>query len=300
MRNYWKLIFLSPIAFSCLGCEKQEEKVETKTPVDVVVISGQSNGVGCTNSNCIGIDNYFEYKNGYQDMQIAFDCWTKDVNPTRYYSQNSSIYDGFEYVKLGQGNSKNTFGPEIGIAQAMHQKYGGKLFLIKFACGASNLQDDWAKPNSPMYGKFISYVKKQVNNLKQMGYDPTIKAFCWMQGEGDSYDGYYQNYYNNLKQFVSNVRGDLNEFSGNKTIPFIDAGISNAEPWVYYKEVNAAKKQFSLEGENNIYIDTIEAGLHTNLEPADNPDLCHYDSESEIELGKLFAESFEQFLQQKN
>ena len=45
-----------------------------------------------------------------------------------------------------------------------------------------------------------------------------------------------------------------------------------------------------------IYIDTIEAGMHTNLEPRGDIDPCHYDSESEILLGQLFAQNFKQFL----
>ena len=178
----------------------------------------------------------------------------------------------------------------------MHEKYANKLFLIKYACGASNLKDDWAKTTSPMYPRLVAYVKKQMKNLEDAGYIPTIKAFCWMQGEGDSYDGYYQEYYENLKGFVTNLRLVFKEMSGNKDFPFIDAGISNSKDWKYYKEVNAAKKQFADESTNNFYIDTIAAGMHTNEEPFDTPDTCHYDSESEVLLGKLFAETFEPFL----
>ena len=232
---------------------------------------------------------------GYEGIQIAYDSWTKDEGP-KYYSQNKSKDDGFVKVMLGQGNSQATFGPEIGIAERMHEKYAGKLFLIKYACGASNLKDDWTKRNSPMYGRFIEYVKKQMGNLKDQGYEPTIKAFCWMQGEGDSYDGYYQEYYDNLKEFVGNVRTDLKELAGNKDVPFIDASINNSPQWQYYRKVNEAKEQFAADSENNIYIDTIEAGLHTNQEPFDTVDTAHYDTESQVLLGNLFAEKFEPFL----
>lgn len=118
-----------------------------------------------------------------------------------------------------------------------------------------------------------------------------------MQGEGDSYDGYYQDYYDNTAQFVGNLREDLREFANNKDVAFIDAGISNANVWQFYRKVNEAKKKFAEESENNIYIDTIAAGMHTNQEPTGNIDVCHYDSESEIMLGKLFAEQFEPFLE---
>lgn len=296
MKKNFKTILLAPLAVLTVGCNFNQ-----KNKVDVIVISGQSNAVGCTYSYCLKksqtAEKYAEYVEGYNEIRIAYESMTKDVNPIKYYSQNRSYKDEFEKVQLGQGNSVNTFGPEIGIAEKLHKSHGNKLFIIKYACGASNLKDDWAEKDSPMYGKMINFVKEQMQNLKNQGFNPTIKAFCWMQGEGDSYDGYYQYYYDNLKNFVSNVRNDLVELSGNKEIPFIDAGISDAEPWVYYKEVNDAKMQFANESDNNFYIDTISEGLHTNQEPFVMIDLCHYDSESQIKLGHLFAEAFEKFLQ---
>lgn len=297
MKRNFRLLLLTPVAFLSVGCGKNKED---SNKVDVIVISGQSNAVGCTFSSCLKAnqsdEKYREYKEGYSGVRIAYQSMTKDFDPIRFYSQNRSYKDEFEYVQLGQGNSTRTFGPEIGIAEKMHKKHANKLFIIKYACGSSNLQDDWTEKDSPMYGNFINFVKESMQNLKNQGYDPTIKAFCWMQGEGDSYDGYYQNYYENLKFFVTNVRHDLMELTGNKEVPFIDAGISDAEPWVYYKEVNDAKKQFASESDNNYYIDTIAAGLHTNQEPFDIVDPCHYDSESQLKLGYLFSEAFEKFL----
>ena len=294
------------MVFSSVSCSKKA------TPVDVVVISGQSNGVGCTHSDCIprsiGYDEYETYLAGFPDIQIAYDCWTKDQDPQSlrffHYSQNKRQDGGFYKVMLGQGNSEETFGPEIGIAEALHEKYAKKLFLIKFACGASNLKDDWMAKDSPMYGRFVKFVKEKMQLLKKMGYAPTIKALCWMQGEGDSYEGYYQDYYSNTKQFVTSLREDFKELSGNKDFAFIDAGINNSKDpetkallWQYYEEVNAAKQQFANESDNNIYIDTIKAGLHTDKEPFNKPDAAHYDSESQVQLGHLFAEAFEPFLE---
>ena len=306
MKKIFKFLLLAPLLFVAVSCNNADSNINEEsstmmepTPVDVIVISGQSNAVGCTHANCIsrsiGASKYQDYMRGFETIKIAYDCWTKDEGPM-FYSQNKSKNNDFVKVMLGQGNSEATFGPEIGIAEALHETHANKLFLIKYACGASNLKDDWAKRDSPMYGRFVDYVKAQIENLKSKGYIPTIKAFCWMQGEGDSYDQYYQVYYDNLKGFVTNLRADLKEQSGNKDFPFIDAGISNAKVWQYYRKVNEAKKQFADESDNNFYIDTIAAGMHTNEEPFDTPDECHYDSESEVLLGHLFAEQFEQFL----
>ncbi|MBO4666878.1 MAG: hypothetical protein J5666_01945 [Bacilli bacterium] len=309
MKKLFKFLCLAPLLFVAVSCNnadsnssntnEESSAMMEPTPVDVIVISGQSNAVGCTHANCItrsiGASKYQDYMRGFETIKIAYDCWTKDEGPM-FYSQNKSKNNDFVKVMLGQGNSEATFGPEIGIAEALHETHANKLFLIKYACGASNLKDDWTKRDSPMYGRFVDYVKAQIENLKSKGYIPTIKAFCWMQGEGDSYDQYYQVYYDNLKEFVTNLRTDLKEQSGNKDFPFIDAGISNAKVWQYYRKVNEAKKQFADESENNYYIDTIAAGMHTDQEPFDTPDECHYDTESEVQLGHLFAEQFEPFL----
>ena len=298
MKRFLRILLLSPMTFSITGCKEEPPKPDP-TPVNVVIISGQSNAVGCTHANCIsrsiGHSKYQEYMAGYPGIQIAYDCWTKDDGP-RFYSQNQSKDDNFVKVMLGQGNSLATFGPEIGIAEELHEKFDGKLFIIKYACGASNLKDDWAKRTSPMYKRFVDYVKKQMKNLEDKNYIPTIKAFCWMQGEGDSYDGYYQDYYENTKGFVGNLREDLKELSDNKDFPFIDAGISSYKEWKFYRKVNEAKQQFAGESDINFYIDTIGAGMHTTEEPFDTPDGYHYDSESEVLLGNLFARAFEQFL----
>ena len=290
------MLLLAPMILSCVGCQKKD-----LGPVNVVLVSGQSNATGCSRSSFItyslGKDKHDEFAKGFDDVLISYDCWTKDGFDTgnyTYFSQNAS--NGFVPVKLGQGNGTNTFGPEIGIAEELHEKYGGKLFIIKYACGASNLKDDWAQTDSPMYPRFIEYVKNAMKDLTDKGYKPTIKAFCWMQGEGDSYESkYYDNYKENTRTFVSNIRRELFELAGEKDIPFIDAKISDTGGWLFWEKVNEAKEEFAKESENNFLIDTIEAGMRTNYEP--NPvDIAHYDSDSEVLLGRLFAKTFEQFL----
>ena len=299
MKRKLIMLLLAPLMMS--GCGGNETPVEDLGPVDVVLISGQSNAVGCTYSsyilNTLGEDKYFEFYEGYESIKISYDNWTKDNfdEPVKtYYSQNKS--NGFEKVQLGQGNGKSTFGPEIGIAEELHEQYANKIFIIKFACGGSCLKDDWTQRDSPMYPKFIAYVKREMNRLKRMGYRPTIKAFCWMQGEGDTYSReYYATYEENLEYFVGNVRSDLRALSGEREIPFIDARISGEGAWTFWAEVNIAKKNFAQKSDNNFLVDTIAAGMHTTHEP-DPVDNCHYDSDSEVLLGHLFAQTFKQFL----
>ena len=130
MKNVIKFLLLSPIAFASVGCQKTAPK-----PVDVVLVSGQSNAVGCTRASAIkdwnnGTAKFYQYVEGFPEIQIAFDSWTKDIQSDGspiFYSQNKSKDDSFFKVMLGQGNSTSNFGPEIGIAEELHEKYANKL-----------------------------------------------------------------------------------------------------------------------------------------------------------------------------
>ena len=304
MKRALRLLLLTPFLFSGVGC-KQKQNMK---PVDVVIISGQSNAVGCTHSDQImdceslGVEKYTDYMTGYKDIQIAYDNWTLLWdglgNITGRVSQNKSRKDNFVKVQLGQGNGPETFGPEIGIAEAMHEKYANKLFLIKFACGGSSLKGDWVGRSSYMYPKMIEYIDLQISHLKEKGFTPRIKAFCWMQGEGDSYGSdYYNVYRDNLATFVGDMREDLAKYATDKGIAFIDATINpDKSVWPNPDKVNAQKELFAAESDMNFLINTHEAGMHTDQEPWGNVDKCHYDSESEVLLGHLFAEAFEPFL----
>ena len=137
------ILLLSPILLSAVACggKQSTEPMDKDTtpdttpsttedlgPCDVVLISGQSNAVGCTRSiylpDTMGVDKYDEYFSGYSTIQIAYDCWTKDwptADTVTFYSQNVSRKNNFVKVALGQGNGQETFGPEIGIAERMHE-----------------------------------------------------------------------------------------------------------------------------------------------------------------------------------
>ena len=104
--------------------------------------------------------------------------------------------------------------------------------------------------------------------------------------------------YSHFSNVLNFFRNDLSEFTGGQELPFIDAKINpDREVWQYGPEVNEQKEKFAALSENNILIDTVEEGLHTDQEPAIDADKCHYDTESEVKLGNLFAEAFEPFLE---
>lgn len=191
-----------------------------KTPVDVIIMAGQSNMVGCSRVSYLNTAEnnakYQEYITGYDGIKISYSNLTKDALDV-YPEQNSSN-KAFVKAMLGEGNADITFGPEVGMGEIFSRTvHNNNLFLIKYACGASNLLDDWAAPSSGrisgLYAGFVAYVKAQIEVLINDGYVPKIRAMLWMQGEGDSYPGYSTQYLSQLSYFVGDLREELAEYS---------------------------------------------------------------------------------------
>ena len=250
--------------------------------IRVIILYGQSNATGCTNNIYLqekAPDVYEKASNGIDGIYINHFC------------ENGGNFSNNEFVicSLGEGATKNHFGPEIGIALS-YQEAGLNCFIIKYSWGGSILDNQWMNGKygrGEMYEAAINFTKASLNYLISKGYDYEIDGICWMQGESDANPTLSKRYYTNTKNFVKFLRRDLSYYQ--KTIDFIDAGISDSPYWTQHERVNNAKLKFSNEDEHNYYFDTIDAGLHYNQEPVEGPDMAHYDSESEILLGKLFA-----------
>lgn len=257
-------------------CNGNNEKVR------VVLLYGQSNATGCSNINYLqekDLETYEIANKGIDNVYINYIC----------ENGSNSSKNEFVICSLGEGASINNFGPEIGIALT-YQEAGLKCFIIKYSWGGSILDNQWMDgeyKRGELYEAAINFTKASLDYLTSKGYDYQIDGICWMQGESDADAKLSKRYYKNTKEFVKFLRSDLHSYQ--ETIDFIDAGISDSPYWKQYQKVNEAKNIFSNEDNHNYYIDTINAGLHYNQEPLDGPDLAHYDSESEILLGKMFA-----------
>ena len=231
-----------------------------------------------------------------------------------YYSHDMKS-NGFVKTTLNCAEKeKDTFGPEVGIADFLSKKYPDEnIFIIKCAVGGTNIFHDWLSPSNKgeynkesfgfgdaeseffrkggwLFNELIKILGESISILENQGYEPEIRAFCWMQGESDALDiatveKYGERYENLLK--------DLNEafVKYMKNCRYIDAGIS--EIWQYYCEINAYKEMHAKNTPNSFYIDTIAEGLTTSKEPEPEVDIAHYDSDCTVKLGYLFAEKIE-------
>lgn len=264
-------------------------------PARVILLAGQSNMSGCSLDEYlkknVSAEKYAEYDAGYDNIYI------------NVYSSEKNRSDAFVKCATRQGEINGHFGPELGIAEKLHELYPDEtIFLIKHAWGGTNLYEQWLSPSSPgqagwLYKNFVNYVDASIDYLVKKNYAVKIEGLCWMQGESDSFSvEHATDYAMHLTNFIADIRTRYNRFASDDGIAFIDAYIAdNPVFWVYCELVNKSKDTVAAAAPNNLLIDTIKEGLVTTEEPADNPDIPHYDSLSQIKLGHLFAEAVASF-----
>ncbi len=262
----------------------------------IILLGGQSNASGCSLDSYlkknVTPEKYAEYDTGYDHIYI------------NHYVTGNNESQGFVKCATRQGEMATCFGPELGLAEKLHQLYPDEtFFIIKWAWGGSNLYEQWLSPSSPgktgdMYRKFVKYVQTSIQYLESKNYDVEIAGMCWMQGESDAFSPKNaRDYAKHLKNFIKDIRKEFSRYAAEDGIAFIDAYIAaNPAYWVYYAQVNQSKKAVAEASPLNVVIDTNAHGLRCDEEPEENPDIPHYDSMSQIKLGHLFAEELAKFM----
>lgn len=279
-------------------------------PATVIILAGQSNAVGV--GHIAYLPRHFspekvrEFEEGYPRVRI------------HYYSHDKKS-DGFVPTGLGCTElSKETLGPEVGMAEWMTANAPDEtFFIVKCAVGGTSLWRDWLSPSSggaydpeafaespekavyainnglPMptgwcYNELVKLLRESLELLKDEGYDPVIRGFCWMQGEADACDAACtQAYGERYDCLLRDLTAAFAPYMADCTV--VDAGIS--EVWPFYREMNDCKQHYARAHEACIYLDTLAHGLSTAKEPEGAVDTYHYDSDSVVKLGRLFAEA---------
>ena len=261
----------------------------------VILLGGQSNASGASLDEYLAKnvtpEKYAEYKEGYDNVYINFLSGPKTSQ-------------AFVSCSILQGEGEGAFGPELGLAEKLHEMYPEKtFFIIKCAWGGTNLYSQWLSPTSrgmtgSLYKQFISFVNTSVDYLISKNYDVKIEGMCWMQGESDAFTKKHsEKYAEHLSNLIGDIRNEFSQYAGEDGIAFVDAYIADTPGvWPYYEVVNRGKDEVAEKSPMNVVIDTIAAGLKCTEEPEVAPDLAHYDSMSEIKLGHLFAEALSEFL----
>lgn len=258
-----------------------------REPLKVILLLGQSNASGCSAGlflkNNIGEEAYSLYENGFDNVLI------------NYCIDNHNATSNGEFVKVDMtcGAYGGAFGPEVGMAEVLSKEFPNEnIVILKYTMSGYTINYHWLLKyeRADIYEAFLKFVETYMNYLLDKGYNAKIGAICWMQGESDTTDFKASRYYENQVKLVEYMRADLSKYAENEGIYFIDAGISNSpycEPG--YPEVNKAKEQFAALSGLNVYFSTIQLGFTIHKEPEGDPDWGHYDSVSELELGREFG-----------
>ncbi len=268
---------------------------------NIVILAGQSNAVGVGHSEYL--PRHFdaakvqEYYNGYENVPIN-------------YRSHGKVSGGFVKTEIGCTEpEKTTIGPELSMAEAFTQRGDENVFIVKCAFGATNLYEEWLSPSGKVldtyepsrehfihggartgwcYAELVEILGESIKLLTEQGYEPHIRAFCWMQGESDAFnislvDGYMARY----EAMIGDLRAKFAPYF-DADCRYIDAGINAT--FTLWRELNEKKAEYARGRENYFFIDTIAEGLTTCHEPEGEVDPYHYDSDSVIKLGKLFAQ----------
>lgn len=291
MKNKLMSLLLIPLLFSCGGKENSSLAHDEKN-VDVIILCGQSNAEGFSSAlelqNKVSENIYKTYCQGFSRTKIRYNC-NNGTNKSRY----------FDDVCLGQGVTTQHFGPEMGMALAFDKaQLNRDVYIIKSTLGGTGIYIDsgeysWASPSSGATGKLytslISWVKSSLKLIEDDNRVPHLRAICFMQGEHDACNATWAKAYeDNEYALFNDVFHEFEQYL-DENYGTIDGLIQENTLWTYHNEINEAKINNTKRMKNAYVVDPNKAGLRTDTEPKDNPDIAHYDSLDMLELGKLFA-----------
>lgn len=263
----------------------------------VVLLLGQSNASGCSSTlylkENLGEEAYSVYGNGFDNVLI------------NYCIDNKNHTSNGEFVKVDTncGAYGGAFGPEVGMAEVLSEAFADeKILILKYTMSGYTLNYHWLLKyeRGDIYEAFMCFAHTYMSYLESKNYDAKIGAICWMQGESDTTEFKASRYLENQTRFAEYLRADLAPYAEERGIYFIDAGISNSpycEP--SYPEINEAKEAFAALSPLNMYFSTIDLGFTIHKEPAGDPDWGHYDSLSELELGREFGKRIVEIYSEK-
>ena len=247
-------------------------------PIDVFLIAGQSNAVGCTFLKSLPEDfeaETFPEALLYQEGNFSTACYGR-------------LQRG---ITLGFGHCPVQMGIEYGISKALSGS--GEFALLRFAVGGSTLHFDWIPPQTwepppRFYGQpgiyydgFRRMVPNGITELVNAGYAPRIRALVWMQGESDAdkTEEIAKAYYENLTGLAEAIRAALYL----PELPIVVGEIATQAPAAPWSDlVREGQRRFCEEDPNAYLVSTKDIPI--------GKDGMHFDGAEDYRLGMRFGE----------
>lgn len=236
--------------------------------LDLYFLIGQSNMAGRGYFN-EALGDFNPVENAY--LFTPEYSWETAVNPmNRYSSRRKEI-------------SMQRISPAYGFAINLVNRVQQPIGLIVNAMGGSSMAQ-WTKGNAEGL-----YEAALIRALEAQRWGE-FKAIVWHQGESNSGASSVPNYPNQLKTMVQNYRMDLNE----SDLYFVAGELA------YWRGEGTGSTAF-----NNMirtissFIDNADYVSADGLTPLINESDPHFDRESNIELGKRYADKVFDFIYNK-
>ncbi len=230
-------------------------------PIKVVLLGGQSNMMG---SGTV-----------VSDLPVNLQGPQNDVP---FYYNAGPLTD----LQPGSGL---VYGPEITFGRTVADAFPNESFaLIKYANGATDLENDWDPATGSVYASFRATVAGGVDALTQAGHSVEIVGMLWTQGERDARLGYSAAYEANLNAFIADVRSRYGA-----GLPFFISQLSSQQtdlPASDLAVIRQAQSNVAAADPNSHLIVTDAFDMRT--------DNLHFSSAGQISLGEAFAASYTQ------
>lgn len=254
------------LAFAALSYTAQAQTA------DVYILAGQSNMMGTGNSE----SDLPQYLRGQQnDLFISGLLLDNQPDWMKMDAPNTAKY--------GNNLEFRGHGPEITFARRISDTTGRPTYVIKWALGGQNLDNDFlgnaGKGNDALY-PYLTREKTKIEQRLQQQYGLTAdyKAFIWMQGESDATSTLAPKYQSNLTELARRVRQD---FRAN--LPIVVGRLSNWQSGGDWGTVRQAQVNWANGDSNGHWINTDDLQRFAN-------DGVHYTSKGLQDMGFRFAD----------
>lgn len=277
-----KILFLTTLLLAFAGT------LGAKT-FTVFILCGQSNSLGAIKGN------FADAKKMKPEPKMLF--WHENFGG--YCTGPKST----EWGKLEpQKESQIVMGPEYGFGQTMQKKALKKYppattgLLKGSRDGGGN--GEWKKPDGLGYKNLVSAAGNAFAALPKMGFDKVeVAALLYLQGESNKGSEIpqagtrFKEFYNNLKNDLSKIKVKGLKISTAK----MTAVIGEPADWfgkdVEFEGTTSAAELKKIAAENKkifVYVPTRDL---EKIKTGDNMGV-HYDGNSQLEIGRRFAEAY--------
>ena len=282
---------------------------------DIYIIAGQSNAAG------------YSSKGGNLGGVFENISYAGEVNAPRTGGTPAQSYLSYPFVsevKEGLGKGSSFIGPEYGMAEILNGHYSAsnRAMILKTAAGGTSLfnstsgeNNDWgnwyprsewgrnavnasASPMGVLYQSLVDNFSAVYTQLVEYGYTPRVQGMAWMQGEADL--GNPNGYKTLLKAFITDIRSDLMEITGDESLesmPFVIGEITPSFATANNSQVSAfvtMQRAVAAEMQNVFTVQTDDLVIVNSDGTVNGTDQYHFNKNDCRTLGKRFGEALYQ------